>query len=251
MTEEIFFMEEDQGYSEKDKGRVNKISTDIIIICNDLDNIFVDIKSRLSSLVDCFDQSAQHMGESFDEDYMIQLFDNEDEAQYLWEEVENIIDEYGYDPIAVLECLQRMMDDYLKLNGYEGVFDPVLELLDEIMLVDKPLGLLDLEFSFPVNDNLELQEVNDLSDDIPIQLNYRNIRIDANDCKALYRACGLKEDSSKGKGGHVKFIDEESGVSIVFSGSDLYLRVVVDELIESGISIERIEFGLKKKKYIR
>lgn len=79
----------------------------------------------------------------------------------------------------------------------------------------------------------------------------RNLILRPTDMKRFLTACGLTEDIIAGKGRHSKFRDESGELStpMIMSVSDkLWLKNVIKELLEAGLSIERIAGGCRKRK---
>lgn len=236
---------------EKSKSpRETKISSEIQVIYSDFYNIFADTMSRVSDLRDCINKNTELMGDSMDDEFVYNLFDCEEESEEICLVIEFLIEEHGYDVFSLITCLDKIISDYFADMGLPDLFKDVIELVEEIMLVDKIFDVEEVKFSFPQNDDVEMEN-GDLFDDIPLQLNYRNIKIDSRACKKLYNKCGFKLDSSSGKGGHVKFIHEDLGCVIIYSGSELYLDQIVNELIDVGVTIDIVAHGLKKCKYMR
>lgn len=156
---------------------------EIPIIYADIDNIFEEVRSRVSSVIDNINQSMRpnlYKGRYDDQDYIdcdeiyaSSFFPNdiEFEAYELTDLIEEIVAELGFDKCSVLNCFHKYVEDYCMQNGYPDLYKEILDLVDEILLVDKVLQPEELELLIPINDNVEVPR-NGYPDDIPSFLDF-------------------------------------------------------------------------------
>lgn len=160
---EIKFEEKDLPKSElKELSRADIIKSEIPKIYADIDNIFADVRSRMSDIVDNINAATEY-NDCGDEDFIRSFFDVDEQVQEIAVLVEEL--ESEFDVNSLLLCLEHYIQDYFSSNGYPDLFDEVIENVDELLLVDRVFGI-DVESLLPVNSDFEVS-LNDCFDDIP------------------------------------------------------------------------------------
>lgn len=170
---------------------------EIPVIYADIDNIFEEVRWRLSEIVNNINESMRFNPNKawdddqdymdYDESFAKSFVDTEAEAFDLTEILEGIVEEFGFDMCSVLNCFHKYVEDYCMQNGYPDLYKETLDLVDEILLVDKVLQPEELELLIPINDNIEVPR-NGYPDDIPSFLDFEieyDLSSDFEDLKPL------------------------------------------------------------------
>lgn len=117
-------------------------------------------------------------------------------------------------------------------------------------LIQKPVHLSAMQ---PVFDHFEIGEQHTVilpnNGKIPVRFRIPNLLCADNQLEAFLRACGLQDDTKGGKGSHTKWLNGEGKTIFIRSiSSKMWLKMVIKELLDSGLSINTIREACEKLK---